>query len=212
MLHRGLLWHKETVKEGRRSITDAGKSKEAARAVVPDERQIRGEIRWMDFEGTLTRIPNVNAPSWSWMAYEGGIDYLKPPFNEMTWNKNLHSPWSDKSKVKQSLTEMGGSSRAIELTADARPFLMAKVDSSRDKVIYDSVGGTERTSRDLECVVVGKTHSPGKLEQFYILLVSKDRNWIDSEKGGSAKYIRVGVGQVSRACIDFGVETEISVH
>ena len=27
----------------------------------------------------------VNVPSWSWMAYRGGIDYIDPPFDQADW-------------------------------------------------------------------------------------------------------------------------------
>lgn len=34
-------------------------------------------------------------PSWSWMAYKGGIDYLELPFGQVEWEENeIVSPWS----------------------------------------------------------------------------------------------------------------------
>ena len=36
-------------------------------------------------------------PSWSWMVFDGGIDYLRPDFGTYDWNE-VESPWARKNK------------------------------------------------------------------------------------------------------------------
>ncbi|KAF2007654.1 hypothetical protein P154DRAFT_541052 [Amniculicola lignicola CBS 123094] len=37
----------------------------------------------------------IRAPSWSWMAHRGGIEYTDPPYQSAIWEKNgIHPPWS----------------------------------------------------------------------------------------------------------------------
>lgn len=42
------------------------------------------------------------APSWSWMAYTGGIDYIAPNFGHINWEE-IQSPWNAKSRSRDAM-------------------------------------------------------------------------------------------------------------
>jgi hypothetical protein len=59
-------------------------------------------------------------PSWSWMAYEGGIDYCDPPYNSVEWERTeITPPWTLGGKPRLGSPVMGGS---IEMSAIVRKF------------------------------------------------------------------------------------------
>lgn len=61
-------------------------------------------------------LPEGQLPSWSWMAYDGPIDYLDVPFGEVDWFEgDIVSPWSGNGAVPG------------ELRIAGRPFLKEPV-------------------------------------------------------------------------------------
>ena len=69
----------------------------------------------------FSKRPQDSMPSWSWMAFTGGIDYLDPPFNKVDWEeKEVESPWSRTNGGSEGTL----SSRYLKVTA--RPFNVAR--------------------------------------------------------------------------------------
>ena len=123
-------------------------------------------------------------PTWSWMAYEGGIDFLNLPLGGVDWQEDeISSPWiPDASEVYHIIDRTG----SIELSAIARGFNIQVAGANEFMIVYD-VPKTE--GQQLKCIVMGRRRGEGKLEdaRHYVLFITP--------KGGAAKvYERVGVG------------------
>jgi hypothetical protein len=96
--------------------------------------------------------PKASVPSWSWMAYKGGIEYLEDPllpFNGVVWEtKEIMSPWNVTHSSQSWHTGIRGKSTALRGTA--RSFTCAEAVDG-ENIWYD---------RKLECCSgdLGKSH------------------------------------------------------
>ena len=110
-------------------------------------------------------------PSWSWMAYEGGIRFLDKidiPFNQVQWATNLcfdpdrkHALIVDVGKFQDCRIELDGNCFAvIDLSATKRGWIRYDVEDGKNLL-------------EEHCVVVGSTRNS---EDYYILLVSREVN------------------------------------
>ncbi|KAI0976452.1 hypothetical protein F4678DRAFT_225952 [Xylaria arbuscula] len=129
----------------------------------------------------------VVVPTWSWMAYRGGIDYVDPPFDQTVWEKeDIHPP-----RMKDSSTSSHSHAR-MELLATVRRFNVAGHLDGEVKLVYD----TEKSKSDgmrPQCVVVAKSREgqTSREKKFYVLLVSPLNSPVD---GRDHVYERVGAG------------------
>ncbi|KAI3329590.1 hypothetical protein F4824DRAFT_383811 [Ustulina deusta] len=129
----------------------------------------------------------VTVPTWSWMAYRGGIDYVDPPFDQTVWEKeDIHPP-----RITNSPSSMHTHAR-MELLAVVRRFNVAGHQEGEVKLVYD----TEKSRSDsmrLQCVVVAKSREGQTPQQkkYYILLVSPLNSLGDDDYH---VYERVGAG------------------
>lgn len=139
----------------------------------------------------LTRTPFASAqasvPSWSWMAYEGGISFLDLPFGEIDWTKNIEfrSPYSASESSQESRDRMSSSSskHREELRVVARSFDMVTASSS-SRIIWDDPNAT---NDQLRCVVIGRLASEsGSLAQKHWVIVLRELS--------TGLYERVGAG------------------
>jgi len=123
-------------------------------------------------------------PTWSWMAYEGGIDFLDLPLGGVEWQKEeIHSPWIPDASQVYHTTDSRGS---IELSGTAREFNIKDAGLNEAILVYDI---PKTASQLLKCVVMGKRREQGNVgdARHYVLLIA--------QKGPAAKvYERVGVG------------------
>ncbi|KAF2786010.1 HET-domain-containing protein [Melanomma pulvis-pyrius CBS 109.77] len=129
-------------------------------------------------------------PSWSWMAYHGGIRFLDEkelPVGEVHWITSLcfdkdrdcdHALIADVGVFKNCTMELEGSCYAV--------FNLSK--TNRGWIRYDVEDG--KNLLEEHCVVVGSTKNS---EDYYILLVRPTT--VDGE------YERVGIGRVSKNCL-----------
>ncbi|KAH6894606.1 hypothetical protein B0T10DRAFT_456832 [Thelonectria olida] len=148
------------------------------------------------------------APTWSWMAYEGGITFLDVPFDGVQWEdaSQIRSPWSVK-RTSSSSWHTGDANCSKFLTGRAREVNLEL--ASRD-MVYDK-DDPPSEDRDVKCVVVG-SQKPGvapnvAARKHYVLVVAKS---LESEDGGT--YERVGVASLRGSWIDLtgpGVEVRI---
>uniref|UniRef100_L2FTI2 Tol-like protein n=1 Tax=Colletotrichum fructicola (strain Nara gc5) TaxID=1213859 RepID=L2FTI2_COLFN len=75
--------------EGGYGIFDDGPGKGLFhRSLLWQRNEEEGALKAIDF----SLRPDSAAPTWSWMAYEGGIDYLDPPFQETEWERTDVEP------------------------------------------------------------------------------------------------------------------------
>lgn len=124
----------------------------------------------------------IRVPSWSWMSYEGAIDYLDAPFNQVDWeNDEIQSPWAQKISQQSSWHTADRSGNTM-LIGVARRFS----DIEGDGIIYDQ--GHSPVAQELKCVVIGRSkfEHTGDLKTHYVLIIGKhDYIWE-----------RVGVGKL----------------
>jgi hypothetical protein len=127
---------------------------------------------------------NITVPSWSWMAYEGGIDFLDVPLGEVEWDEDkLHSPWRQNPSDVYHITN---NTANVELKATAKRFDIQSCPKDEFKLVYD-IPRTE--GQQLLCIVMGRFLKAKMADdaRHYVLFIAL--------KSGTAQvYERVGVG------------------
>lgn len=143
------------------------------------------------------RSQKYQVPSWSWMAYEGAINFMDLPFGEIDWEeREIHSPWGPQSPCLTSSLRPNHSSNAawyttnrnerIDLKVIVRDFLA----SADARIVYDS--GQRPSNRAVKCVVVGRRKKTTRVDDaliHYVLVVAQKVG-----PGYDAIYERIGVG------------------
>ena len=188
-----------------RCVAISGLEASIARAIGCQSRHgifreyLHRNLLWQRSDGEKTqRIgykPGI-VPSWSWMAYGGGIQFMDIPFGHVGWNIKLqfnkerkHVFNIFKRKGRHALVADIGVFRNCSL--EQRGISYAVLDSTeaeRGRIWYDiEASGDLHTER---CVVVGRNsrkdkHGP-RNKKYYILVVRR----VDGE------YRRVGVGWI----------------
>lgn len=134
-------------------------------------------------------------PSWSWMAYQGGINYLKLPFDQVEWeNHDILSPWSSAPKGTWYSSDSGRGSPA--LSVNVRAFKSEAAARSDSLFIYDNPAKASDFVTGLGCVILGRTKSQAHIQQartHYVMLVIPMGSGV-GQRG--LRYERVGVGEM----------------
>lgn len=152
-------------------------------------------------DGKLERIrfptqKNIFVPTWSWMAYSGGIDYLDLTFNGFDWEMSeLKSPWSSQS------------SRSITLYVTVRHFDTSKVGRNSYTFYMDIPEEGSAETTQLRCVVLArpKAGSASRDTRCYVLIVAPHGT------EDTAVFRRVGVGHMPEVCISQSAAAEVVV-
>ncbi|KAK4104408.1 hypothetical protein N658DRAFT_419247 [Parathielavia hyrcaniae] len=162
---------------------------------------LRRSLLWYRDPGTprLQRIvfPAHRAisavPSWSWMAYTGGIDYITPDFNHVEW-ADVQSPWS------------GGSDPAGNnaLVAEANEYDASRAKLGEAMLIFDI---PEQASPTGTCVVLGK--HKGSLLRSYVLLVREKGH---RDQDGRKIFERVGAGYLPPSRCVGGQTEKVAIY
>ncbi|KAK4186814.1 hypothetical protein QBC35DRAFT_533079 [Podospora australis] len=158
-------------------------------------------------------------PSWSWMAYTGGIDYISPKFNGVEW-EDLRSPWSGhepRSKkgkgtgradegITRTRTEILGGNIAI--IAKAYEYDPWKAGSQGEGMIMlDTPGMSEQPPA--KAVVLGRQRGMWETSRLcYLLLVQAT---CKRDRFGEKIWERVGAGYLPARCI-LGKGEEVVIH
>ncbi|KAK7734705.1 hypothetical protein SLS53_007810 [Cytospora paraplurivora] len=131
-------------------------------------------------------------PTWSWMAYEGGIEYLDLPFGQVEWEKDdilATGTWSGKD----------GTAATVGLSVIARTIDTTTLTGEPgERIVFDV---TNKKNRLSECVVLGRMLEPEKPvanRTHFVLLVTR----ASPAAHGEQIYHRVGVGSVPGTCIE----------
>jgi hypothetical protein len=125
-------------------------------------------------------------PSWSWMAYEGGIDYTDPPYKSAIWEtRELIPPWTRGQYADPDTVD-----EDVGLAAVARDFSLAGRIESEVQVAYDTEQSGE--GKKVQCVIVARSKTGiDSRKRFYVLLVIPTEG---ETEDGCKKYKRVGAG------------------
>ncbi|KAI1420106.1 hypothetical protein F5Y12DRAFT_792268 [Xylaria sp. FL1777] len=148
---------------------------------------------------TITGLPDVPVPSWSWMAYDGPIRYLTAPFGEVTWSKNIISPFcEDGRRDAVGNGDLRGkgviATSPLELEAPVWNLLDAE---SGERIMDDP---DRAFDQPIQCVVLGKSKVPPVDEsQVHWVLLVHHKKVVDN----IAVYERIGVGALMKRHIAF---------
>ncbi|SCO76560.1 uncharacterized protein FRV6_00772 [Fusarium oxysporum] len=135
----------------------------------------------------FSRRPEDSMPTWSWMAFKGGIDYLDPPFNKVDWEMTeVESPWSQKSGGSE------GTLSSHHLKVTARPFNVAGHRPGEIELIYDNPE-RKATSEGYrpKCAIIAKSKEDVERNEksFYVMILIEVPN-MDSQ--GQQVFRRLG--------------------
>ncbi|KAI8626068.1 hypothetical protein F5Y19DRAFT_488559 [Xylariaceae sp. FL1651] len=168
----------------------------------PDKGLFHRSLLWQrgkdEPEPGLSRIlfppeRKATVPTWSWMAYRGGIDYLDLPFNQTEWRANdIQPPRIKSNSIRTQRAETSPSDSGMELIATARRFNIAGHQDGEVGVVYDRARDKSDDSQP-QCVVIArsKVGNTDQEKKHYILLVSPTKS---TGRGGDRVYERVGAG------------------
>lgn len=172
LFHRSLLWK---------------------RGEDPGDREFMTEIEFSAHR-------DVRIPSWSWMGYKGGIDYVSPPGDSVEWEtQELHPPWTGGDGGLTTSEGQAGSEgqppshAPVAISALARPFDVRGRRHDEVKLYYDT-GRTALFDNQLaQCVIVARSKEPKNPteKRFYVLLVASTREVNEADE---LVYKRVGAG------------------
>ncbi|KAF2787744.1 HET-domain-containing protein [Melanomma pulvis-pyrius CBS 109.77] len=148
-------------------------------------------LLWKRSGTTLKKITTFHGdivPSWSWMAYQGGIDYMDAPGGRVDWAKDVSSPFTQ-------LNAPGSANVAThaKISAPIHDFINTE---TRDFIFDEPDRNFERP---LKCVIVGKSKdsTPKDRSLCYVLVVQA------AAAKETDKYERVGVALLKQDRIAF---------
>ncbi|KAK1714251.1 heterokaryon incompatibility protein-domain-containing protein [Colletotrichum lupini] len=141
---------------------------------------------------------DLEVPTWSWMAYKGGIDYLEPPFDGVDWEKSeIQSPWANKSP--DGFYHTSDKSLGISLSAVAREFSQLDGHHSASKLIFDNPAKSDGQLPNVRVIVVGRSRDKTQdVRRCFVLLITPKAL---KSAGGLMVYERTGVGYMPDNCI-----------
>jgi hypothetical protein len=122
-------------------------------------------------------------PSWSWMAYEGGINYHEPPDQQLEWNDLVNVHLTGSAETSWIYAE-----EDLRMEAEVREFAICEdEDQAEIDLIYDNPIDDPRILGSGPCA--GKCIKIGTLDaRVYVLIVRL--------KTGKATYERIGAGHL----------------
>jgi hypothetical protein len=123
-------------------------------------------------------------PSWSWMAFDGGIDYLRPDFGSYDWEP-IESPWNRDSDKKTD----------IALLAHAWEYDPQSAGPGELDITFDiDVPSAQRPAKRM-CVVLGRAKGS--------LIHDTRRHWVlaIAPTNQEGIYERIGAGYLPGRCL-----------
>ena len=156
----------------------------------------------------IPSVPSLSVPSWSWMGYDGGIDFLDLPLGGVHWSADaIKSPWATGGA---DTWHTGDGNEFVELKAQARPFATkgmgqaaqaAQTAQGEVELVCDSQDMVDL--KCLMCVVMGREKKNGAIDEtvHFVLVVTRTKEPLKSKEGNTL-YERVGVGRVKGKDLD----------
>lgn len=152
-------------------------------------------VDFQEFGRQQTPHRAQHPPSWSWMAYKGGIDYLDLPFDRIDWEEHdILSPWSGHQPGARDSGKPGEKNTLPGLSVIPRSFDIEPVQRKDSMLIYDTPSSSVAAPSGLKCVILGKMRKSLRPEHerlHYVMLV---RPRLSTGTYGKLIYERVGVG------------------
>ncbi|KAF3041971.1 hypothetical protein E8E12_009261 [Didymella heteroderae] len=168
------------------------------------EKEFSNGLKIIDFPADR----NIRVPSWSWMAYQGGIDYVEIPGGTADWAfDDIMEPWT---RGFHTTTNSVPLNSIVAIPAIVRDFKVANRQQGEVDLRYD----TERTAgsdgQHPQCVIVAKDKRgrTETLKRHYVLVVAPKRSVAGQ---GRKVYERIGAGYImgKYIALDSGIKAEI---
>lgn len=163
------------------------------------ERYLHSNLLWQASDNKMEEIAyeTQHVPSWSWMAYSGGIQFMDIPFGKVDWIDDLR--FDEECDCDHAIiADVGVFQDCLMRPHGKRCAVLDSGGKERGWIQYDAEDGGELCKE--QCVVVGRTEK-SCVEEYYILVIRPTR--VDS------KYRRVGVGMIHS---DYVVRRGINVR
>ena len=188
---------RELTKDTDRCVAASGLEARIARALKCNSRHgifqqhLHRNLLWQASNGDMERIAydnNQYVPSWSWMAYSGGIRFIEIKFSKVSWVDEL--AFENERDSAALIADVGKFWKCTLKPENGRYTISDLSGKKRGWVQYDVVSG--RKGHKEQCVVVGRTENANE-DYYYILIVVPT--------GEDGEYKRVGVGMVRTGCV-----------
>lgn len=146
----------------------------------------------------LKRIKlNTRIPSWSWMAYDGPIDYVDLPFGKVYWyTEEIKVSWDQ--DTQSSPWHTGDRSNPVKLRVSCRDFTL----HTEDRIELDDC--EKRPDGSWKCVPIGSIKD--FYMRVYVLLLRPKP--VEPHNGC---WERIGVGLLLKSSISFAQEQWVDV-
>jgi len=153
------------------------------------QRYLHRNLLWQPSDKKMKRIEykSQNVPSWSWMAYNGGIQFMDIPSGKVDWIDNLRL----NQKCESALITDVGKFRNCTMKPDGDHYAVLNLFRRKRGWIRYNVEDRKKLRKE-QCVVVGRT-AKTSVEEYYILVVVPT--------GVDGEYRRVGVGMIHSGCV-----------
>ncbi|GAP87897.2 putative tol-like protein [Rosellinia necatrix] len=117
-------------------------------------------------------LPGETIPSWSWMAYEGGIQYIDAPGSDVDWKPDVIWPPSDSSNETDASSVDSQSSQCTRMSQELQAPVWGLVDPRKNDMILDD--GRSANPQAAKCVIIGVSKRPAEANEklYYLLIVT----------------------------------------
>jgi hypothetical protein len=176
LLRRSLLWHRQPSNLGAKNTGKNSQLQDDTEGLQPIQFPANHE----------------GAPTWSWMAYVGEVDFFRPTFGNVDWQE-LESPWPGSNRMvtpsRSHLIERALRGTVWQITSDS---VCGGGDNRLGKIIYDRPA--ESTVPEQRCLVLGieRNHTDIK-ERWHYFLMIRPTGQLSPETNGRI-YTRIGAG------------------
>jgi hypothetical protein len=150
------------------------------------EQYLHRNLLWQASDSRMEKLEYETqlVPSWSWMAYNGGIQFMSIAFGTVDWNKNLRFD----TEIDHALVTDVGNFQACTLKQEEMHHAILDLSGiQRGWVKYDIGSGGDICKE--QCVVIGRKSNDLENEKEYYMLVVRPTS-VDRE------YNRAGVGLI----------------
>jgi hypothetical protein len=158
------------------------------------EKHLHRNLLWQMSDKQTERIVYTNnqeVPSWSWMAYSGGIEFMEIEMGSVSWVKALAF---DAKRDSAALIADVGMFRDCTMKSKGDRCIIFDISTNNEAgwIRYDIKSGAEGSEN--HCVVVGRTEVNNAPPQYYVLVVVST--------GENGEFRRVGVGMVGTGYVE----------
>lgn len=161
------------------------------------EKYLHRNILWQASDDKIKKIEyNFHMPSWSWMAYSGGIQFMDIPLGKVDWINHLCFD-EERERDHAIITNLWTFENCTIGLHEAQYVVLDPKGMEIGWIQYD-VGGREDL-REKQCVVVGKKER--FIKEYYVLVVRSI--------GKDGEYKRTGVGLIQS---DYVVEQRTNIR